>query len=259
MAELAFEDRLQPALLDRLSDDARSVSVVELATRRSRLAEHGASIDAVEFALRAFGLRRWRAERDSPEAGAEDALVLQFSGPTDGATLTRVRATPVAATPQPVTVSRLADVVARSIPNLNPEPAAQRVVSMRQLRESVLRDLGWLLATSSYDSDRSLAAWPEVERSVFNYGLPSIAGRGISNFDADAAATRLQKAVEAFEPRLAHVHVVSEVQAGNMDRNALVFRVEAELWGQPMPQRMLLRTQIDVESADVMITDLESG
>jgi len=98
-----------------------------------------------------------------------------------------------------------------------------------------------------------------VERSVFNYGLPSIAGHGISNFDAAAAAARLQKAVEAFEPRLAHVHVFSEVQAGNMDRNALVFRVEAELWGQPTPQRMLLRTQIDVESADVMITDLESG
>jgi type VI secretion system protein ImpF len=44
-----------------------------------------------------------------------------------------------------------------------------------------------------------------------------------------------------------------------MDRNALVFRVEAELWGQPTPQRLLLRTQIDIESADVMITDTEAG
>jgi type VI secretion system protein ImpF len=259
MAELAFEDRLQPALLDRLSDDARSMPVVELQTSRSRLAEHGVEIDAIEFGLRPLGLRRWRTERDAPDTGAEEGLLLQFSGPTDSATLARARATPVAATPQPVTVARFADVASRSIANLNPEPAAQRVVSMRQLRESVLRDLAWLLTTSSYDSDRSLEAWPEVERSVFNYGLPSIAGHGITTFDAVAAAGRLQKAIEAFEPRLAHVHVVSEMDSGSMDRNALVFRVEAELWGQPTPQRLLLRTQIDVESADVKITDLESG
>jgi type VI secretion system protein ImpF len=258
MAELAFEDRLQPALLDRLSDDARSMLVVELLTSRSRLAEHGVQIDAIDFALRPFGLRRWRTERDAPDAAAQDGLLLQFSGPTDGATLARVRSTPVAATPQPVALARIAEVASRSIPNLNPEPAAQRVVSMRQLRESVLRDLAWLLTTSSYDSDRSLSAWPEVQRSVFNYGLPSIAGHGITNFDADAAAARLQKAIEAFEPRLTHVNVVSEVEAGRMDRNALVFRVEAELWGQPTPQRLLLRTQIDVESADVRITDLEA-
>jgi type VI secretion system protein ImpF len=130
---------------------------------------------------------------------------------------------------------------------------------MRQLRESVLRDLAWLLSTSSYDTDRSLAAWPDVERSVFNFGLPSMAGHGIAGFDAAAAAARLQKAIETFEPRLSHVHVTSETESGRMDRNALVFRVEAELWGQPTPQRLLLRTQIDIESADVMITDTEAG
>jgi type VI secretion system protein ImpF len=259
MAELAFEDRLQPALLDRLSDDARSMLVVELRSSRPRLAALGIQTDAIEFALRPFGLRPWRTERDAPAVAEDDALVLQFSGPTDGATLARVRATPVAAAPEPLAVARIAEVASRSIPNLNPEPAGQRVVSMRQLRESVLRDLAWLLSTSSYDSDRSLARWPEVARSVFNFGLPSMAGHGITGFDAAAAAARLQKAIESFEPRLSHVQVTSEAESGRMDLNALVFRVEAELWGQPTPQRLLLRTQIDIESADVVITDTESG
>jgi type VI secretion system protein ImpF len=259
MAELAFEDRLQPALLDRLSDDARSMPVLELRTTRGRLAAHGIQIGAIESTLRAFGLRRWRSERDAPAAAEDEQLVLQFAGPTDGATLARVRLAPVVAVPEPLPVARFAEVASRSIANLNPEPAGQRVISMRQLRESVLRDLAWLLSTSSYDTNRSLSAWPEVARSVFNYGLPSIAGRGIASFDAAAAATRLQKAIEAFEPRLSHVHVVSETESGSMDRNALVFRVEAELWGQPTPQRLLLRTQIDVESADVIITDSEAG
>lgn len=261
MAELALEDRLQPALLDRLSDDARSVPVMELRSTRARLAASGIQIEAIESTLRAFGLRRWRSERDaSTDTDAEDApLVLRFSGPTDSATLARVRLAPVVAVPAPLAVARFAEVTARSVANLNPEPAGQRVISMRQLRESVLRDLAWLLSTSSYDTNRSLSAWPEVERSVFNFGLPSMAGLGIAGFDAAAAAARLQKAIETFEPRLSHVHVTSEMESGSMDLNALVFRVEAELWGQPTPQRMLLRTQIDVESANVVITDTEAG
>ncbi len=265
MAELALEDRLQPALLDRLSDDARSVPVLELRSTRARLAANGIQIEAIESTLRAFGLRRWRSERDASsdadaDADAEDEpLVLKFSGPTDGATLARVRLAPVVAVPAPLAVARFAEVTARSVANLNPEPAGQRVISMRQLRESVLRDLAWLLSTSSYDTDRSLSAWPEVELSVFNFGLPSMAGLGIAGFDAATAAARLQKAIETFEPRLSHVHVTSETESGSMDLNALVFRVDAELWGQPTPQRMLLRTQIDVESADVVITDTEAG
>jgi type VI secretion system protein ImpF len=261
MAELALEDRLQPALLDRLSDDARSVPVLELRSTRARLAASGIQIEAIESTLRAFGLRRWRSERDaSTDTDAEDEpLVLKFSGPTDGATLARVRAAPVVAVPAPLAVARFAEVTARSVANLNPEPAGQRVISMRQLRESVLRDLAWLLSTSSYDTDRSLSAWPEVQLSVFNFGLPSMAGLGIAGFDAAAAAARLQKAIETFEPRLSRVHVTSETESGSMDLNALVFRVDAELWGQPTPQRMLLRTQIDVESADVVITDTEAG
>src|ERR1700675_2935194 len=235
MAELAFEDRLQPALLDRLSDDARSLLVVELGSTRGRLAASGIQIGGIEFTLRAFGLRPWRTEREAPAAAEDEQLVLQFSGPTDSATLARVRQAPAVAVPEPLAVARVAEVTSRSIPTLNPEPAGQRVVSMRQLRESVLRDLAWLLSTSSYDSDRSLSAWPEVELSVINFGLPSMAGLGIAGFDAAAAAARLQKAIETFEPRLSHVHVTSETESGRMDRNALVFRAEAELGGQRPP------------------------
>ena len=259
MAELAFEDRLQPALLDRLSDDARSVMVVEVRSTRARLAASGIELAAIESTLRAYGLRRWRADRAAPGEHDAEQLTLQFTGPADGATLNRVRLAPVAAVPEPLALGRCAEVAARSVANLNPEPAAERVISMRQLRESVLRDLAWLLATSSYDTDRSLEAWPEVQRSVFNFGLPSMAGLGLTALDATAAAARLQKAIETFEPRLSRVRVTSETEAGSMDRNALVFRVDAELWGQPAPQRLLLRTQIDIESADVSISVAEAG
>ncbi|MBV8401214.1 MAG: GPW/gp25 family protein, partial [Acetobacteraceae bacterium] len=100
---------------------------------------------------------------------------------------------------------------------------------------------------------------PAVERSVLNYGLPSVAGLASGSFDPLEAAKRLQTAIESFEPRLTQVRVTPEFNAARMDMHALKFRVEAQLWGQPAPQQLLLRTQIDVESADVVISEYESG
>jgi type VI secretion system lysozyme-like protein len=262
MAELAFQDRLQPALLDRLSDDMRSIPVVEVRASRALLAERAVTVDAIELAVRPFGLRPWRPEQDARSRNAaspepDEYRVLQFSGPVDGASLARVRSAPVAARGQPLTLQQLGEVVARTVINSSLEPAEQRVVSMRKLRESVLRDLGWLLSTASFDTGRSLAAWPEVERSVLNYGLPSVAGLGAVGQDPVAAARRLQRALEYFEPRLRQIRVTPDLESAPTDGHALAFRIEAELWGQPTPQRLTLRTQIDVETADVVITDAE--
>jgi len=257
MVELAFQDRLQPALLDRLSDEMRSIPVVEVRTSRALVAERGISVEAIELAVRPFGLRPWRPERETRTGKSEEELVLRFSGPVDGATLARVRTAPVATRGEPSALQQFAEVISRMVINLSIESAEQRVVSMRRLRESVVRDLGWLLSAASFDSSRSLAAWPEVEKSVLNYGLPSLAGRRTSGLDRMESAKRLRKVIETFEPRLSNVQVTPELD--RTDGHAIAFRVEAELWGQPTPQRLMLRTQIDVETANVAISDSESG
>jgi type VI secretion system protein ImpF len=259
MAELAFQDRLQPALLDRLCDDMRALVVIELRTSPSQLAALGVAFEAIEFALRPFGLRPWRPERSAPRAPEGEALVLRFSGPVDNATLARVRAAPVATAGEPRKVQEFAEVASRTVINLNPEAPEQRVVSMRKLRESVLRDLNWLLSTASFDTGRSLEGFPAVMRSVLNYGLKSVAGLGAIGLDPAEVAVRMQRTLEFFEPRLSHVRVTPEPQDKNSDGHALKFRIEAELWGQPVPQQLLLRTQIDVETADVVVTDSEAG
>jgi len=259
MAELAYQDRLQPALLDRLSDDVPSIVVVEVRTTRARLEELRINIGAIELSLRPFGLRPMREDRESRLESTDDQLLIRFNGPADTGTLARVRAAPVATGADPVPVCQFAEVSSRTVINVSPETAEQRTLSMRKLRESVLRDLSWLLSTVSYDTSQDLTAWPAVACSVLNYGLPSVAGLASGNFDPVEAARRLQTSIENFEPRLTHVRVTPEFTAARMDMHALKFRVEAQLWGQPTPQQLLLHTQIDVESADVVISDYESG
>jgi type VI secretion system protein ImpF len=43
-----------------------------------------------------------------------------------------------------------------------------------------------------------------------------------------------------------------------MNHNALSFDVEAELWAQPLPLRLFLRTAVDLETGSVDVTD-QSG
>ena len=74
---------------------------------------------------------------------------------------------------QPSLLDRLTD----NEPDQQKEAREKRVLSMRKLRESVQRDLAWLLNTSNLETVQDLDEYPLVSHSVINYGLPDLAGR----------------------------------------------------------------------------------
>ena len=41
-----------------------------------------------------------------------------------------------------------------------------------------------------------------------------------------------------------------------MNRNAMSFDIEAELWAQPLPLRLFLRTAVDLETGSIDVVDL---
>src|SRR5215469_2575917 len=58
-------------------------------------------------------------------------------------------------------------------PKLSSEPPPTRAQSVRQLKSSLRRDLEWLLNTRR-TPDAAGSEFQELERSVFNYGLPEL-------------------------------------------------------------------------------------
>ena len=48
---------------------------------------------------------------------------------------------------------------------------------MQKLRESVLRDLAWLMNAVNLASDIDLDDFPQTAHSVLNFGLPDLAGK----------------------------------------------------------------------------------
>jgi type VI secretion system protein ImpF len=141
------------------------------------------------------------------------------------------------------------------------ESREKRVLSPARLRECVRRDLTWLFNTTHLAVLEDLDKHPEVQRSVLNYGMPDLAGRTTSSVDVRALERLLVKVIADFEPRLikSSVRVRISADGHTMGHNAMVFDIEAELWAQPLPLRLFLRTEIDLESGGVSVSDRVQG
>jgi type VI secretion system protein ImpF len=158
---------------------------------------------------------------------------------------------------QPSLLDRLTD----DEPEKRQESREKRVLSPSRLRESVRRDLSWLFNTVNLASTQPLDDYPEVEKSTLNFGLPDLAGRTASSIDKLALERLLRRAVWDFEPRLtrAAVKVKLIVDPDKMSHNAMCFSIEAELWAQPLPLRLFLRTDLDLETGEVSVTEMATG
>ncbi len=154
---------------------------------------------------------------------------------------------------QPSLLDRLTD----DEPDQRQEAREKRVMSMRRLRQSVLRDLGWLLNSGNLASVEDLEDCPLVAHSVVNYGLPDLAGRAAMGIDLPAVERALRQAIWDFEPRILRntVKIRAVVAQDQMNRNAVAFEIEGELWAQPVPLHLYLRTEVDLDSGTFSVSD----
>jgi type VI secretion system protein ImpF len=255
MADLALNDRLQPALLDRLLDDERTITLIRIVVSRQSLEHLQLPLPALLDILRGQDLTL----REQHSAGEEIALDFTSS---------RAHASPAAlrslvlrppGAPEGIALQTFARLDASSIANAELEPPERRMLSRARLRECVQRDVSWLFNAPNLESVEDLASYPHVASSVLNFGLPSFAGRMTSSIDVQMLAEQLRRTVELFEPRLRAVRVApaeAPPEGGAAERDAtLEFTIEADLWGQPAPQPLRLRTKIDTLSGDVTVSE----
>ncbi|MGH8137965.1 MAG: type VI secretion system baseplate subunit TssE [Steroidobacteraceae bacterium] len=251
MADLALNERLQPALLDRLIDDERTVALVHIVVEVAALERLKLPLQGLLDILVAQGLRLQQRE------AAGDFLELRFTASRSHASPAQLRALVIRppGAPGGVPLQSFATVQSASIPNVELEPADRRLVSRARLRECVLRDLSWLFNSLNLDSSQDLTAFPEVAASVLNFGLPSFAGRMTSSIDPLESAQRLRRAVELFEPRLSAVRVRPQPPTQEESDGTLEFTIDAQLWGYPTPQQLELHTKIDTMTGDISVTE----
>ncbi len=156
---------------------------------------------------------------------------------------------------QPSLLDRLAD----DEPDQLQESREKRILSMSRLRESVLRDLEWLLNTVRLPSHYEIERYPFAARSVINFGLPPLSGTLANGLNINELENILAQAIKDFEPRILRSTVKVRVILAQdlMSHNTLTFIITGDLWAQPLPLELYLKTEIDLESGQVKVEEAD--
>jgi type VI secretion system protein ImpF len=154
---------------------------------------------------------------------------------------------------QPSLLDRLTD----ADPEASNESRGRRVLSMQRLRTAVLRDLASLLNTGQLETIEDLESYPEVRNSVLNFGMPDITGLSIAGTDTVELEKAVRDAIVRFEPRIAakSVRVTVVKDEAGMSRNSMVFNIAGQLWAEPTPITLYLKTEVDLETGGVTVAD----
>jgi type VI secretion system protein ImpF len=156
---------------------------------------------------------------------------------------------------QPALLDRLTD----EEPDKKLEPREHRVLSKSRMRQAVLRDLAWLFNATRLESGMPMARWPYARRSVINFGLPALSGHTASTVEIQDLERDLRQAILDFEPRILPetLEVKALVEISALDHhNVIGIEIHGQLWAQPVPIELLIRTEIDLETGKVHIADL---
>ena len=158
---------------------------------------------------------------------------------------------------QPCLLDRLTD----DEPEVSKESRDQRVVSLRRYKRAVLRDLEMLLNSKSHPFRDNIYEFSHAAQSVLNFGIPDLCGATISSISPAEYEAQVKQAVIYFEPRISNrklsIRIVTPMDSENI--RTLTFEIEGELWAQPLPDHLFVKTEVDVETGHHKLKGEVSG
>ena len=138
-------------------------------------------------------------------------------------------------------------------PEISHEPVASRSKSLRQFKQSVMRDLEWLLNTRQ-KVDGIPSDLTEVNRSVVAYGLPDFTTINHKNpADQNRIRRTIESAIAFFEPRLEDVIVT--IESSSETQRLMRFRIDARLKVDPAPEPVTFDTTLQLTSGQYSLKE----
>ncbi len=136
-------------------------------------------------------------------------------------------------------------------PEITREPIASRSKNLRQLKQSVQRDLEWLLNTRQVAGGLP-SELKETNNSVAAFGLPDFSSLSIDSADDQKFIKReIEEAVRRFEQRLEGV--VVSIEPVRPTERVLRFRIDARLKIDPAPEPITFDTVLQLGSGEYQV------
>jgi type VI secretion system protein ImpF len=89
---------------------------------------------------------------------------------------------------------------------------------------------------------------------VINFGTRQLCG--VSSPDLDRLQEEMAEAVKVFEPRITPRSLTIHA---DMERNIVSFDVQGDLWANPLPEHLHLKTSLDLETGQSLLGDAPHG
>ncbi|TVQ62665.1 MAG: type VI secretion system baseplate subunit TssE [Phycisphaerales bacterium] len=154
---------------------------------------------------------------------------------------------------QPALLDRLID----DTPGSGTDRRERRTLSAAQYRAAVLRDLEWLLNTAAPPESAIDPGLRHAAASVVNFGMPDFSGLSASSVRPRDLERAIARAIERFEPRVLSetLSVKAVLEGDDAEQNRIYFEIQGELWANPAPESLRLRTSVDLESGRIEVTE----
>ncbi|MDX7998293.1 type VI secretion system baseplate subunit TssE [Xenorhabdus sp. Reich] len=155
---------------------------------------------------------------------------------------------------QPSLLDKLTD----NEPDKKKEAINNYLLSHSAFRQSVMKDLQWLLNSINSESDQDLTPFPEICKSVYNFGLVPLAGKPLSEIEKEDIQHRIISAIRIFEPRIIpdglEVSCVTDTDSLIL-YNTLPIEIKGFLWCIPWQIEFLFHADIDLENGYFTVKD----
>jgi type VI secretion system protein ImpF len=123
-----------------------------------------------------------------------------------------------------------------------------RAASISMYRESIKRDLEWLLNTRQ-PVIPELESCPATAASVLNFGLPDIHSfDGSAGREQDALTVALEKCIRTFEPRINQPRVF--LTRSDLLSRSLRFHIEGQVFYENMDEEIKFDTVLELISGE---------
>ena len=139
-------------------------------------------------------------------------------------------------------------------PDVMDERRNERTLTLADYRAAVIRDLRWLLNAARKSDSDDLYFFPEVAKSVLNYGARDLTGMTIGNLVNYDLEEELRQLIIDFEPRIIAETLTVRAVAQEGTGARIAFEINGHIWALPHPERMFLRTEMDLETGAAEIT-----
>ena len=121
------------------------------------------------------------------------------------------------------------------------------------MRATVLRELNWLLNTTSFGSVQDLAQAPEVATSTLNYGLGDLTGKLLTRQAVQSRARDMREAIQRYEPRVDRHSLDVEADPARERANSVGFTIRGDIATAVRALPVEFRTDVEIDTGAVTL------